>query len=159
MNSGLVFQIRPITEFSIHLGGKMSGKPITYFMTGWSKKLVGPDIDLESKNSSLLSLTKYLQSFQAQNNILGEIAMISTTYIHVARQGVNMLEKWKWIKFFHAKQFWIVLWSSTPVATFIFPAASIWSPTAASKLGAVKSTLLNKSCSNQKILADLLYHF
>ena len=94
MNSCLVFQIRPITEFSIHLGGKMSGKPITYFMTGWSKKLVGPDIDLESKNfSSLLSLTKYLQSFQAQNNILGEIAMISTTYIHVARQGVNMLEK------------------------------------------------------------------
>ena len=75
----------------------MSGKPITYFMTGWSKKLVGPDIDLESKNfSSLLSslsLTEYLQSFQAQNNILGEIAMISTTYIHVARQGVKMLEK------------------------------------------------------------------
>ena len=59
-------------------------------------------------------------------------------------------------KFFHTKQFWIVLWSRTLVATFIFPAASIWSPTAASKLRAVKSTLLNKSCSNEKILADLL---
>ena len=30
-------------------------------------------------------------------------------------------------KFFNAKQFWIVLWSSTPAATFFFPAASIWS--------------------------------
>ena len=34
---------------------------------------------------------------------------------------------------------------------------SIWSCKAASKSEAVKSTLLNKSCSNQKILADLLY--
>ena len=59
-------------------------------------------------------------------------------------------------KFFHTKQFWIVLWSSTLVATLIFSAASIWSPTAASKLEAVKSTLLNKSCSNRKTLADLL---
>ena len=59
-------------------------------------------------------------------------------------------------KFFHAKQFWMVLWSNTLVATFIFQAASTWSPTAASKSEAPKSTLLNKSCSNQKILADLL---
>ena len=51
--------------------------------TSWQagqKKLVGPDIDFESKNfSSLLSLTKYLQSFQAQNNVLGKIAVISAT--------------------------------------------------------------------------------
>ena len=39
---------------------------------------------------------------------------------------------------------------SSLVPTFIFPAALFWSPTAASKLGAVKSTLLNKNCANQK---------
>ena len=39
----------------------------------------------------------------------------------------------------------------------VFHLTSIWSCKAASKLEAVKSTLLNKSCSNQKILADLLY--
>ena len=61
-------------------------------------------------------------------------------------------------KFFHTKQFWIVLWSRTLVATFIFSAASIWSPKAALKLGAVKSTLSSKKCSNQKILANLLCH-
>ena len=38
----------------------------------------------------------------------------------------------------------------------IFCLTSIWSSTAASKSEAPKSTLLNKSCSNQKILADLL---
>ena len=38
----------------------------------------------------------------------------------------------------------------------IFCLASIWSCTEASKLEAVKSTLLDKSCSNKKILADLL---
>ena len=38
----------------------------------------------------------------------------------------------------------------------IFGLTSIWSCTAASKSGGLKSTLLNKSCSNQKILADLL---
>ena len=38
----------------------------------------------------------------------------------------------------------------------VFHLTSIWSCKAASKLEAVKSTLLNKSCSNQKILADLL---
>ena len=39
----------------------------------------------------------------------------------------------------------------------VFHLTSIWSCKAASKSEAVKSTLLNKSCSNQKILADLLY--
>ena len=42
----------------------------------------------------------------------------------------------------------------------IFCLASIWSCTAASKLEAVKSTLLvTKRCSNQKFLADLLYQY
>ena len=41
----------------------------------------------------------------------------------------------------------------------IFHLTSIWSSTAASKSEALKSTLLYKSCSNQKILADLLYQF
>ena len=38
----------------------------------------------------------------------------------------------------------------------IFHLTSIWSSTAASKSEAMKSTLLYNSCSNQKILADLL---
>ena len=41
----------------------------------------------------------------------------------------------------------------------IFRLTSIWSSTAASKSEAPKSTLLYKSCSNEKILADLLYQF
>ena len=47
----------------------------------------------------------------------------------------------------------------TPKATdlpSIFRFASIWSCKAASKSEALKSTLLYKSCSNQKILADFI---
>ena len=40
-----------------------------------------------------------------------------------------------------------------------FPLTLFWSCKAASKSEAPKSTLLYKSCSNQKILADLLYQF
>ena len=50
----------------------------------------------------------------------------------------------------------------TPKATdlpSIFCLASIWSCKAASKSEAPKSTLLFESCSNKKILADLLYQF
>ena len=39
----------------------------------------------------------------------------------------------------------------------IFHLTSIWSSAAASKLEAVKSSLLNKSFSDQKFLADLLF--
>ena len=39
----------------------------------------------------------------------------------------------------------------------VFHLTSIWSCKAASMSEAVKSSLLNKSYSNQKILADLLY--
>ena len=39
----------------------------------------------------------------------------------------------------------------------IFHLTSIWSCKAASKSEALKSTLLYKTCSNQKILADLAY--
>ena len=49
-----------------------------------------------------------------------------------------------------------VFCSNSLATPLIFPLASIWRLKAASNLEAVKLTLLNKSCSNQKILADLL---
>ena len=49
-----------------------------------------------------------------------------------------------------AKQFEIVLWSGTLVAMFFLAAALIWSPIAALKLKAVKTTLISKYCSHQK---------
>ena len=63
------------------------------------------------------------------------------------------------VKFFKVPVGKLILKAVYPnslVTPLIFPLASIWRLKAASNLEAVKSTLLNKSCSNQKILTDLL---
>ena len=49
-----------------------------------------------------------------------------------------------------------VFYPNSLATPLIFPLASIWRLKAASNLEAAKSTLLYKSCSNQKIIMDLL---
>ena len=87
----------------------------------------------------------------------------------LANFAIEGLKEWvKWVS--HTYSVEVVNWKKFSIGKLIsrdfdpkswapqmiFPLASIWRLKAASNIEAAKSTLLNKSCSNQKILADLL---